>query len=280
MVDLRTQLALCFGEITVLMKENEGKTGFTLDGESFCRWLSAHDCWFRERCGEKLYLLRDRELILSGEGLLAHPEVLHSIVNRAAKEGYAVKLQTDVCDCRLHWPTLRKLCESSEVIGLIIELSYRDAEITEKELEDFFGDIRAFNRLLAVTCPMETYHRKKLFASPALNSSDVTLFLQPEAENTGDAPAMPMQKCAGRMSLYVAPDGLVYPCPYLDRFPNLAVGNVYAKCEEELLQLGDELLEYMILGPDLSSDGPVIEVNRTMPWICRRHVAELLLRSE
>ena len=278
MVDLRTQLALCLGGITVRLEPREDKGGFTIDPERFGRWLARHNRWFRDCCGDRIYLLRGRELVLSGDALLEYPAELRRILDKASEEGYAVKLQTGAADCRNHWETLAGLCEGSAVIGLILEFKQLDAAIPAEELERFLWNIRALKKTLMIAAPTALCCELKLLASPALNSADIVLFLRPEEGSRESAPAEPQRKCAGRMSLYVTAKGLVYPCACLDRFPDQAIGDLNAEREEELLRIGDELLEYMVLGPDLPADGPVVAGDASIPWMCRRHVAELTLR--
>lgn len=277
MVDLRSQLVSKFRSVVIFLDVNEERNGFSLSEAELSRWLSFHSKWYRSKCEDKPFLMVGRNVHFASSELFQFFDEIQAFVNAAGELNYSVRLQTSVTDCLEHLASVKKICECSSVNGITLNFTENDRIISPEEFETFLKSIRAFQRQLTIVCSFEKLRQWKLLSSPAMNSSDISIVLETDTElQEINRPQFPACKCFDRLTLNISPDGLVYPCVFLNQFPDQAIGTVHSEREDDFLRLDDTILEYMVLGPDIPDEGAVVGSFYNSPWKCRRHIAEIM----
>jgi|GEM_PF-6163986 len=274
MTDLRTRLLSRFRVLSLLLEPNTAYSDFTVPAESLSLWLERYVQWYADQCTEKPFLFYGHSVSISGSELLICSDSLEKILACCARHQLPVTLQMDFPEVYENIDLLISLCEQYSVGALTLTITEIPSDISPEQIESFFCRLRTLRRLLTLTASLDTLQRYQLFSSPALNSSDLTVnLLEPQ---TASVPVKtPVFPCAERFSLCVDTDGLLYPCAGLMNLPDCAIGSVYS---EEPLGLNDDLLELMVLGPDIPALGTV-SPEPFLPWICRRHRAELIAHA-
>lgn len=271
MTDLRTQLLSRYKVVSFFLEPNMTYTGFQVPSKVLCHWLDRFEDWFSAQCKEKPFLYYGRSVNINGTALLCCIDDLEELLACCTKHQLSVTLQLDFMSFYENYDIVAALCEKHSIGGLTIVAVEIDSDVTVEQMESFFQKVRSLRRLVTLVSSLDTIRKYHFFSSPALNGSDLTITFY-EPDTTPETVSNPVCPCAERMNLCVCMDGLIYPCSGLTLLPGCSIGSVYS---DEPPQLDDNLLELMLLGPDIPVEGAVSS-EALMPWFCQRHRAELM----
>ena len=155
------------------------------------------------------------------------------------------------------------------------DLPYKaSVEKVFKELYKDFDDIQIYANY-------ELLMKFDVYSSETLNRRGMTFF--PECSNPllANAPKHPVCACEKRLQICVDDKGFVYPCQGLASIGKCAIGHVSDKSFDHYLSYKcgrDDLRTLIEKGPSLKRTGKVVEV--FYPWICRRHLYEIVKAEE
>ncbi|MDO4732112.1 MAG: hypothetical protein Q4B50_01150 [Bacillota bacterium] len=284
MLDQKAQLISNFQSIMLFLEPDEAGSDFSLPGESICDWLRRYEQWFDQNCGlsekKRGLLLYGRNISISGTGLLQRKAALKNLLRKLTEMNQSISLHLNFREIYEDFSFLEEICGESGIGSLGLSVDNKLLSLPEEEMEAFLQKLRGLRRSLILFGSMDELRRLKLFSSPALNSTDLSVSLYPEED--AEAPSVFVRPCANRLLLCIAPDGKLYPCLGLIGFEKFALGSIYDPDEENLLPLEKHPLDLLRLraeGPCLLHED-VIDSSTTLPWMCKLHRGELLEYDE
>ncbi len=268
-----------FRSITLILDSKITDCRLPIPINVLLEWLSSYESWWTKTTGinrgKNLHLLYWRYVTCRGSRLLRFIPELLEIASISSKMGCIFAVEIDLNESL----DQRKLFDELINSGKVGELSI-DVKITNKkyELAEYLSLIETVVKkgiFLNLMGPLDFWKDLGILDSPVLNSSSFkiipsmtkkmkyssritqqTLFDSKTRKHTESIGMYSFNPCSERFQIYIAPDGVIYPCKGLIGIPSCMLGTIYDRIENTVLAGGkDSHLDFR----NLAKSGPKIQ---------------------
>lgn len=248
--------------------------------DDLCGWLDAFEEWYERVCADSHAFLRmGRGLCVSCTDVKECADAVGRLLSHASDVGYSTTLMIcleELCEC---FDMVEDFANKSVLNGVSITILGDEDGMYADHVEHMMGRLNEHGVQLTFSGPLDSMWALKLFSSDVLNGYGCTLSpYEPEACEIVPAPPNPVKPCAERMGLFIAPDGMIYPCKGLIGFEEYAIGSI-EKGGPDVKKSPIDLVRIMVHGPDAEVAGDT-DPEVSQPWMCRRHRVELSRLSD
>jgi hypothetical protein len=282
-------LLQCFGSVTVLLEKTTGgpamqeREPFTVGIGSLVEWLERYQRWFTEKAGvhegHNLHRLYHREVLITGAGTAACPGAVLTVASAVRRLGLAFAWNLELHEALTCRDKVLKILHRGEVDALGLQIA------TSLDSFDSFSALRLLEEIaasrirLGLIGDVQVLRRIGALECEAINAVGISIYPVRAGKRAEGPNYLPIQACASRFRLYVAADGLVYPCLGLMGLPQFAVANLNEQWERSVLAG----VSYPLDLSWLSHSGPGLPLNigeppsSSLPLVCELHRMSLLL---
>lgn len=265
--------------ITFFLNKKEGKDDFSVPQTKLSKWLNLYTGWLAKKNGDKakewtcivdLYML---ELFSVFDKSV---KLLETIVSCKSSASIHINFR----DLIVHEKEMNVLKEKNLIRTINVYLSQEDVPY-RKFFESTIKALIKKNYEVRFFVNKEILEEYNFFASEILNEKGVCVFPQQTYKPVKTAPKYPICFCKKRLQLCVDEKGFVYPCQGLASIGKCAIGDVSDKTFDHYLTYKcgcDDLQILLEKGPTLKKVGKTVE--NLHPWICRRHLYEVMRAEE
>jgi len=252
-------------------------------------WLIEYNSLFVQETGaaeqRNLHLLYGRTVSLFGDILLKSAVRLVRFAEACKRIGFCFQIQLDVLECLQHMAILQRLVSSDCSGSLILNASEKGVpRYLISRIEELIKVILDQGWSLTLVGPLQFWRSTGIFETETLNgrnfayvpsSSWSESFGVGEPESQFSARPIVATPCEARFELYIAPDGLIFPCRGLIGLNEYAIGSIWVSASRPMPLLAPNQLDLVQLasrGPEIPN-GKLGPLDDSLPLICAAHRA-------
>lgn len=277
-----------FGSVAILLKKTTSGPAvqecepFTVKIRSLLGWLEQYQRWFIEKAGvhegHNLHRLYHREVLVTGAGAAAYPDVVVAIASAVRRLGLTFAWNVELLEALKWRDNVFKILHGGHVGALGLQIPSSLDSFDSLSALRLLEEIAASRMKLGLIGDVQVLRSTGALRSDPINAVDISIYPATARKGAKGPNYLPVQACASRFRLYVAADGLVYPCLGLIGLPQFAVAGLNEHWERSVLAG----MSYPLDLNGLSRFGPGLPLDigeppkSSLPLVCQLHRMNLL----